>query len=110
MVNSVSAWAPAYTGPLVLVARSIGTWVSLLGSDLNTAERGFVVVAYLPKATVQAAIGAAPLVAMQAAGMVSVPGQVILATAVLSILLTAPLGAFAISITGRRVLKVASPD
>ncbi len=95
---------------LALIARSIGTWLSLLGSDLTRDERWFVVIAYLPKATVQAAIGAAPLVAMQASGMATGPGQVILATAVLSILLTAPVGAWAITVTGQKVLKVAPVD
>lgn len=95
---------------LGLVGRSVGSYLCLLGSDLNPKERWFVVVAYLPKATVQAAIGAAPLAAMQAAGMSSAPGQVILATAVLSILLTAPVGAFAIEHMGRRVLPIAPPS
>lgn len=67
-------------------------------------------ISYLPKATVQAAIGGAPLVAMQAAGMDTGPGETILAVAVLSIVLTAPLGAWAINVTGNRVLKVAPPD
>jgi NhaP-type Na+/H+ or K+/H+ antiporter len=95
---------------LGLAGRSIGSWISLLGSDLNRNERGFVVVAFLPKATVQAAIGGVPLVAMQAAGMDTEPGQVILATAVLSILLTAPAGAWAIAVTGQKALEVAPPD
>jgi len=81
--------------------------VCLLGSHLNTKERLFVVVSYLPKATVQAAIGGAPLMAMAAAGMGTHPGEIILAVAVLSILLTAPLGAWAISILGERWLEVA---
>jgi len=90
---------------LALVARSAGTYLCLLGSDLNRAERFFVVISYLPKATVQAAIGAAPIAAMTAAGMDTGPGQTILAVAVLSILLTAPLGAWAISIAGDRWLE-----
>lgn len=90
-----------------LAARSLGTWVCLLGSELTAAERLFVVVAYLPKATVQAAIGGSPLLAMRAAGMPTAPGEIILAVAVLSILLTAPAGAFAISWLGEKVLPVA---
>jgi len=90
---------------LGLVARSVGSYVCLLGSDLTIAERLFVVVAYLPKATVQAAIGSAPLMAMQAAGMNTHPGEIILAVAALSILLTAPVGAWAIRILGDRVLE-----
>ena len=95
---------------LGLVARSIGTYGCLLGSDLNFSERLFVVISYLPKATVQAAIGGAPLAAMALAGMGTGPGEVILAVAVLSIVLTAPLGAWAISITGEKILEVAPPD
>jgi len=84
---------------LGLIARSVGTYVSLFGSGLNVKEKFFCVVAYIPKATVQAAIGAVPL-------EMGVPGgEVILAVAVLSILLTAPLGAIGITITGRRWLE-----
>ncbi len=83
-----------------LAARSVGVYVSLLGSDLNLKERIFCIVAYMPKATVQAAIGAIPL----SVGVVS--GQLILAIAVIAILFTAPLGAFAVSIYGERVLEV----
>jgi len=90
---------------LGLIARSIGTYACLLGSDLTKAERVFVVVSYLPKATVQAAIGAAPLAAMQAVGLPTAPGAVILAVAVLSIILTAPLGAWAIALLGERVFS-----
>ncbi|MDA0306107.1 MAG: cation:proton antiporter [Proteobacteria bacterium] len=91
---------------LGLVARSIGTYGCLLGSDLTFPERMFVVVSYLPKATVQAAIGGAPLAAMALVGMDQGPGEIILAVAVLSIVLTAPLGAWGISILGERTLKV----
>ena len=103
------AWQAGLAGSaligLGLVARSVGTWLCLIGSELTPGERLFVVIAYLPKATVQAAIGGAPLVAMQAAGMGLGPGQVILAVAVLSILLTAPLGAWLIAWSGNRLLK-----
>jgi len=95
---------------LGLVARSVGTYLCTLRSDLTPGERLFVVVSYLPKATVQAAIGGAPLAAMKLAGMDTRPGQIILAVAVLSILLTAPLGAWAISILGEHVLQVAPPS
>ena len=97
------AWKAGAAGALVvfggLAARSVGTYVSLLGTNLTVRERLFSVVAYLPKATVQAAIGAVPL-AMGVAG-----GEVILAVSVLSILLTAPLGAIGIRILGERVLE-----
>jgi NhaP-type Na+/H+ or K+/H+ antiporter len=92
---------------LGLVARSIGTWLCLVGSDLNRGERWFVVISYIPKATVQAAIGGGALAAMRTAGMDTGPGEVILAVAVLSILLTAPLGAWAITITGEWWLQQA---
>ena len=95
---------------LGLIARSAGTYLCLLKSELNLQERFFVVIAYLPKATVQAAIGGAPLLAMKLAGMDTHPGQVILAVAVLSILLTAPAGAWAITIAGNRILKIAPLD
>jgi solute carrier family 9B (sodium/hydrogen exchanger), member 1/2 len=90
---------------LALIARSVGSYVCLLGSNLTLPERFFVVVSYLPKATVQAAIGGAPLLAMKAAGMDTGPGEVILAVAALSILLTAPAGAWIIRLVGGRVLE-----
>ena len=103
------AWQAGLAGSaligLALVARSLGTWLCLIGSELTPAERFFVVLAYIPKATVQAAIGGTPLMAMQAAGMDAGPGQIILAVAVLSILLTAPLGAWLIAMAGNRILK-----
>ena len=81
-----------------LMARSIGVLVSLMGTNLNAKERLFCVISYIPKATVQAAMGAVPL----AAGVKS--GEVILAIAVLSILITAPLGAIGIKIGGEKLL------
>jgi len=81
-----------------LLFRSVGTYLSLTGTVLTGEERLFCVVAYIPKATVQAAIGAVPL----AVGIGS--GEVILAVAVLSILITAPLGAVGITFLGERVL------
>ncbi|MDY6912369.1 MAG: cation:proton antiporter [Chloroflexota bacterium] len=96
------AWEAGMAGIAVifigLAARSIGTYLSLLGTPLNRNEKLFCVVAYIPKATVQAAIGAVPL----AAGVAS--GDLILAVAVLSIVLTAPLGAIGIKVMGDRVL------
>ncbi|MDY6987557.1 MAG: sodium:proton antiporter [Thermodesulfobacteriota bacterium] len=101
-VNIHVAWQAGLAGTMVilvgLVFRSVGTYLSLLGTDLDWREKLFCVVAYVPKATVQAAIGAVPL----AAGVAS--GEVILAVAVLSILLTAPLGAIGIMVFGERVL------
>ena len=103
------AWQAGLAGSaligLGLVARSAGTYLCLIGSSFTLAERIFIVISYIPKATVQAAIGGAPLLAMQAGGMDTGPGQIILAVAVLSILLTAPVGAWAITFVGNRVLK-----
>lgn len=82
-----------------LTARSLGVLISLSGTHLNLKERLFCVLAYTPKATVQAAIGAIPL----AAGVAS--GELILALAVLSIVVTAPLGAIAIKKAGNSWLS-----
>jgi len=102
-VNIHVAWEAGLAGALVILAglafRSAGTYLSLLRTPLNAKERLFCVVAYIPKATVQAAIGAVPL----AAGVAS--GEVILAVAVLSILLTAPVGAVGIMVLGEKVLS-----
>ncbi len=89
-----------------LVGRSIGVQICLLGSELLPKERVFVGVSYLPKATVQAAIGAAPLMAMAAAGLDTGVGELILAIAVMSIVATAPLGALLISWAGGNLLDV----
>lgn len=101
-VNVHVAWRAGLAGILVvsvgLLFRSVGTYLSLLGTPFNWKERLFCVVAYIPKATVQAAIGAVPLAAGVGAG------EVILAVAVLSILLTAPIGAIGIMIMGEKVL------
>lgn len=85
---------------LGLAARSIGVLMSLKGSDLNLGEKIFCVAAYIPKATVQAAVGAIPLAAGVAAG------ETILAMAVLAIIFTAPLGAMATRVAGEKFLTV----
>ncbi|MGM0438545.1 MAG: cation:proton antiporter, partial [Bacillota bacterium] len=82
-----------------LLARSLGVLLSLIGTNLNFKERFFSVIAYTPKATVQAAIGAVPL----SAGVAS--GELILAMAVLAIVITAPLGSLGIKITGEKWLE-----
>jgi len=92
-VTLQSGLAGAVLIGLGLVSRGAGTYVCMLGSALTNLERMFVVVASVPKATVQAAIGGVPLASMALAGMVQGPGEIILAVAVLSIVLTAPLGA-----------------
>lgn len=89
-----------------LAGRSVGVQLCLLGSDLLIRERLFVGISYLPKATVQAAIGAAPLAAMQAAGMDCGAGEIILAVAVLSIVITASAGAAAIAWAGEKLLDI----
>ena len=81
-----------------LFGRSIGVIISLLGTDFNYKERLFCVIAYIPKATVQAAIGAVPL----SLGVES--GDIILAISVLSILITAPLGAIGINVFAKSLL------
>ncbi len=102
-VNIQVAWDAGLQGAalifIALIGRSIGTYLSLMGTDLNLKERLFCVISYIPKATVQAAIGAVPL------EMGVKHGEIILAVAVLSILLTAPLGAIGIMITGNRWLE-----
>ncbi|MBI9016844.1 MAG: cation:proton antiporter [Phycisphaerae bacterium] len=95
---------------LGLVGRSIGTQLCLLKSNFTTKEKVFVGISYLPKATVQAAIGAVPLVEMQRKGLDTAPGDLILAVAVLSILITAPLGALAISWAGKNLLQIDGSD
>lgn len=108
-VNLGVTWRSGLAGLAVLaiglVARSFGTLLCLQGSKLTAGERLFVTVAFIPKATVQAAIGAVPLMAMQAAGMPSAPGEIILAVAVLSIVTTAPLGALLSGLVADRVLQ-----
>ena len=82
-----------------LAFRSVGVFLCLLGTDLNKKERLYTVFAYLPKATVQAAIGAVPL-------SMGLPcGNIILSVAVLAILITAPLGAILMDSTKKRLLK-----
>ncbi len=84
---------------LGLVARSLGVLIALRGTDLNKKEKLFSIISYLPKATVQASLGSIPLAeAVQG-------GEIILALAVLSIVLTAPLGAILIKKTAPKLLK-----
>ena len=84
---------------LALALRSAGVLLCLLGTKLNRKERLFCVIAYLPKATVQAAIGSVPL----ALGLPC--GKLVLSVAVLSILITAPLGALGMDATYKRLLN-----
>ena len=85
-----------------LVFRMAGVFACLLGTGFNSKERIFTMMAYTPKATVQAAIGGIPL----ALGLAC--GDTVLTVAVLAIVLTAPLGAFAIDVSYRKLLKKSS--
>ena len=82
-----------------LVFRMLGVLVCLLGTEIKGKERLFTMLAYTPKATVQAAIGGIPL----ALGFAC--GETVLAVSVLAIVLTAPIGAFAIDLTYKKFLK-----
>lgn len=84
---------------LTLVIRSLAVWLSVSGNGFSKREKLFCVIAYLPKATVQAAIGGIPLVA----GLAS--GQLILSVAVLGILVTALLGAIPLDRFGKELLE-----
>lgn len=83
---------------LALAIRSCGVLLCTIGTSLTGKERLFCVIAYLPKATVQAAIGSVPL----AAGLSC--GKIILSVAVMGIVITAPLGAFGMDMTYQRLL------
>lgn len=83
----------------VLIFRMIGVCFCLWGTGLNWRERLFCVIAYMPKATVQAAIGGIPL----AMGLSC--GDLVLTAAVAAILVTAPLGAFLMELTYQKLLS-----
>lgn len=83
----------------VLIFRMLGVFVSLIKTKLNKKERIFSMISYCPKSTVQAAIGSIPL----SLGFAS--GEIILVIAVLAILITAPLGAFAIEASYKKLLE-----
>ncbi len=82
-----------------LLFRMLGVFFCLLGTDLKPKEKLFTMMAYTPKATVQAAIGGIPL------AMGFACGETVLAVAVLAIVLTAPLGAFAIDLSYQKLLE-----
>lgn len=93
------------SGPVVLVllvmvtiCRMLGVYICMLNTKLNKKERLFCMIAYTPKATVQAAIGSIPL----AMGLGC--GEIVLSTAVLAILFTAPIGAFLMDLTYKKWL------
>lgn len=83
---------------VALLFRCAGVLLCLLGTELNAKERLYCVISYLPKATVQAAIGSVPL-------SLGLPcGNMVLSVAVISILITAPLGACLMDLTYRKLL------
>ncbi len=85
---------------IVVAFRMLGVFICLIKSNLNLKERIFCMISYSPKATVQAAIGSIPL------SMGLGCGNIVLTTAVVSILITAPLGAFGIDITHKKFLSL----
>lgn len=97
---SIAGFKAVFTIILALLFRSIGVYLSLLGTTLSPKEKLFCIFAYLPKATVQAAIGAIPL----AVGLES--GPLILSVAVIGITITAPIGAILIDRTQEKLLII----
>lgn len=89
---------------IALLFRAIGVFFCLLGTKLSGKEKCFCIIAYLPKATVQAAIGSVPL-------SLGLPcGKIVLSVAVLAILITAPLGAIGIDKSYRKLLQPEQTD
>lgn len=89
---------------IALLFRAIGVFFCLLGTKLSGKEKCFCIIAYLPKATVQAAIGSVPL-------SLGLPcGKIVLSVAVLAILITAPLGAIGIDKSYQKLLQPEQTD
>ena len=84
---------------VALIFRACGVLLCMVKTNLNAKERLFCVLAYLPKATVQAAIGSVPL----AAGLGC--GKIILSVAVMAIIITAPFGAFGMDMSYKKLLE-----
>ena len=84
---------------IALLFRAVGVMLCMVGTRLNVKERLFCIIAYLPKATVQAAIGSVPM----AMGLAC--GQIVLSVAVLAILITAPLGAIGMDVSYQKLLE-----
>lgn len=84
---------------IALLFRAVGVMLCMVGTQLNVKERLFCIIAYLPKATVQAAIGSVPM----AMGLAC--GQMVLFVAVLAILITAPLGAIGMDASYQKLLE-----
>ena len=90
---------------VALIFRSYGVLLCTVKTNLSAKERAFCVIAYLPKATVQAAIGSVPF----AAGLPC--GKIVLSVAVMAIIITAPLGAFGMDLTYKKFLtREQKPD
>ncbi len=87
-----------------LTVRSIGVVISLIGTDLSFKEKIFCIIAYLPKATVQSAKAGIPL------QMGVIGGEVMQAIAILSVLVTAPIGAIGIKISSSKLLNQGKDD
>lgn len=113
MVDPATALNAGFYGLIILTigiaGRSIGVYLSLIGSNLNSREKIFCVIAYIPKATVQATIGGIALT-MFIKGKIwlfdgAKTGDLIVAFAALSILVTAPLGSIGIRIFSKKLLK-----
>lgn len=83
---------------VALIFRSFGVLLCTVKTNLSAKERAFCVIAYLPKATVQAAIGSVPF----AAGLPC--GKIVLSVAVMAIIITAPLGTFGMDLTYKKIL------
>ena len=83
---------------VALIFRSFGVLLCTVKTGLSAKEQAFCVIAYLPKATVQAAIGSVPF----AAGLPC--GKIVLSVAVMAIIITAPLGAFGMDLTYKKFL------
>ena len=83
---------------VALIFRSFGVLLCTVKTNLSAKERAFCVIAYLPKATVQAAIGSVPF----AAGLPC--GKIVLSVAVMAIIITAPLGVFGMDLTYKKIL------
>lgn len=102
-VNLHIVWKAGMIGAVIiligLIGRGIGTYLSVLGTNYNLKEKIFCIIAYVPKATVQAALGSIPL-------EMGLPGgEIILAICVLSIIITAPIGAIGIELTADKLLE-----
>ncbi|NCC86647.1 MAG: sodium:proton antiporter [Clostridia bacterium] len=94
-----AGWMAILTLLLVLSIRMVGVYICMLKTNLSKKERLFCMIAYMPKATVQAAIGSIPL-------SLGLPcGKIVLTVAVLAILITAPVGAVMVDFSYKKLLK-----